>query len=103
MERDVAVATGDERVLLRRGVVIVDQTNVGPIADLAAQAFQIVEAVVAVDRLDHEHGSAIGLERAREGPHQRQRVLALEDAEEVEIEEKQETIGQAERLPGDLG
>ena len=57
---------------------------------------------LAVDALQHERGAVVRPERAAVGLDQPERILALDAAEEVEHEEEEEPLGQAELRPCDL-
>ena len=98
VQRRVAVAGGHHAAALLGRDVAVDEDDVGPARRGGAQQLELVEARLAVDALEHECGAVVRAERAPVGLDQPERILALDAAEEVEHEEEEEALGQAELL-----
>ena len=96
VQRHVAVAHTEERVLLFLGVVAVDDPHILPIADRGAQPFELGQAQLAVDALEDEDGPFVGRKGLLERLDQAVRILALDDAQKVEHEEERETLGKPE-------
>src|SRR2546427_5504362 len=80
----------------RLGQIPIEDPDVSTPRGRGAQPLELIDLVIAVDRLDDEHRPLV----RREGPGERldeaTRVLPLHDTEEVEAEEEEERVRYAE-------
>ena len=86
-------------MLLVARVVGIDESDIGALADRRAHVLEFREAQMAVDGLDDQRRPFIRTEGPRERLDQAKRILALDHAQEVEREEEDEGVGQAEVAP----
>ena len=106
MQRDVAVQLADERVLLARRKVAVDDDDTGMRRGRREQRLVLGAVPLAAERLDDERRPALPARRKRapERLDEPERVLARRDARVVEDEAEEKARRQPElRAPGALG
>ena len=101
MERHVAVAPRHQGVLQLRSEVLLEYVDVCPLCRREPKSFERLEPVLAVDALQNEDRAFPVGEGARERIDDSERVLSLENAEEIEAEKEHEAVRQPELFPRD--
>jgi len=99
MQRDVAVARGDHRVLLVRRDEPVHQLDARVLCGGDTDPFAVGRVSLRVGRLEQKRCVGVRGEGAPERLDQPERVLALEDAVVVEDEQEAEAVRQPELRP----
>jgi len=88
----VAVAREHHTATLFSRDITVDDDNVTSAGRRSAQKFELLQASLPVDALEHERCAIVRPEPTTKGINQAEGVLALDAAEEIEHEEEQEPI-----------
>ena len=92
VKRHVAIGDVDERCKFVRIEVPVDQQNVRSVVDGEPQALKVGHALVSIDDFEDEGGSIARTECPCVRIDEPERVLAFEDAEQVEAEQEKGAI-----------
>src|SRR5258706_15663896 len=99
MERYVAIACVHQGVASAGGKVAVHHDDIQAPFGCRADRFERSPREMTVDRLQYQRRSLCGAEGAAECIDQADRILAVDVAEKVEHEEKDEPCGEAEVGP----
>jgi hypothetical protein len=96
VERHVAVAERGESARCLRVEISIDHDDVGPALGRRSKPPQVIGELVPVDALHDQHGAFSIGKRAVEGLDEPEWILALEHSVEVEREQEQEAVREAE-------